>query len=141
MKYRIVLCVFMVSAALFVSCNGKKESSSSDEWKALDSYHDVLAEVYHPLSDSGNVEPARRLLGSLAEKGDSLAIASLPEKVNTSEMKSLIRIITSDTRSLANEIKNGVSDSIISQKLNPIHDQFHKIHEIWKGGQDHKEHH
>jgi hypothetical protein len=56
-------------------------------------------------------------------------------------MKSLISIITSDTRKLANEIRNGVSDSIISQKLNPIHDQFHKIHGIWKGGQEHKEHH
>jgi hypothetical protein len=141
MKYKIELCVFIVIAALFVSCNEKKKSSSSDEWKELDSYHDVLAEVYHPLSDSGNVEPARRLLGSLAEKGDSLAMASLPEKVNTEEMKSLISIITSDTRKLANEIRNGVSDSIISQKLNPIHDQFHKIHGIWKGGQEHKEHH
>lgn len=141
MKYKIELFAFMFVAAVFISCNGKKESSSTGEWKELDSYHDVLAEVYHPLSDSGNVEPARRLLGSLAEKGDSLAMASLPEKVNTEEMKSLISTITSDTRNLANEIKNGVSDSVVSQRLNPIHDQFHKIHEIWSGGQVHREHH
>jgi hypothetical protein len=141
MKYKIELFAFMFVAAVFISCNGKKESSSTGEWKELDSYHDVLAEVYHPLSDSGNVEPARRLLGSLAEKGDSLAMASLPEKVNTEEMKSLISTITSDTRNLANEIKNGVSDSVVSQRLNPIHDQFHKIHEIWSGGQEHGEHH
>jgi hypothetical protein len=141
MKSLITFAYVVCITTLFISCGSKEKSSTSNDWKALDSYHDVLAAAYHPLKDSGNVEPARRLLTSLAEKGDSLALASLPEKVNNEEMKSLISKIASDTRSLADEVKVGASDSIIAIKLNPIHDQFHKIHELWTDGKEHKEHH
>jgi hypothetical protein len=140
MKFTIKLFTLVFMVIWLVGCNAKKESPSSTEWKALDAYHDVLAEVYHPLKDSGNVAPARQLLSSLAEKADSLATASLPEKVDNAGMKLLISQITADTKTLADEIRMGASDSVITQKLEPIHDQFHKIHELWSGT-EHKEHH
>ena len=127
-----------------IACTSKKENAAGDDWKALDSYHDVLAEVYHPFKDSGNVEPAKRLISSLAEKGDSLTLVSLPGKVDNDEMKTLVAKITTDTRTLAEEVKAGAADSVVASKLDPIHDQFHKIHAIWKRagkGKDHEEHH
>ncbi len=141
MKSLVKLFIIVITSGLLFSCRSTNEDSSSSDWKALDSYHNVLAEVFHPLKDSGNVEPARRLLPLLREKGDSLALASLPGKVNNLEMKSLINKITLDTRSLADDIKSGASDSVIALKLNPIHDQFHRIHHLWNSGKEHENHH
>ena len=106
----------------------------------MESFHKLMAQVYHPLSDSGNLEPAKHLMESLANEATRWASAPLPEKVNTAEMKSAVEALRTGTEKLAAAIKQGVADDEIELSLENLHAQFHKIMEEWNGEDQEHEH-
>lgn len=122
---------------LFAACSGKEKKSSDSTWKELESFHKVMADVFHPLKDSGNLAPIKQHASHLAEEAERLASSSLPEKLNNDEMKSSLEKLKTDARSLADEIARGASDEIVKEKLTVLHEQFHKIMEAASGGHDH----
>ncbi|HTH56314.1 MAG TPA: hypothetical protein VL728_09730 [Cyclobacteriaceae bacterium] len=120
---------------LALACSTKeKHHEAMKEWKELDSFHKIMAQAFHPLKDSGNVAPAKRLAPELAAEAERWAAASLPEQVNNDEMKSFLEKLKADSRSLADEIAKGATDGVVKEKLTALHDQFHKIMEASKGG-------
>lgn len=143
-----LLCVVVLA-----SCGAKKEEAKVEgeealvEWAELDSFHMLMAEVFHPLKDSGNVAPAKAMMAQLADEAAKWTTAPLPEKVNNDEMKAKLEQLKTDTRALADEIAAGAADEAISAKLYPLHDLFHEIQEaFYKKGDgeehgDHKDHH
>ena len=139
--------MMIIFFAILFACGSKTEKSESEkeavvEWKELDSFHMLMAEVFHPYKDSGNVAPARQLMENLAVEAEKWSTSSLPEKVNNDDVKAKLERLKVETRTLADEIKNGATDEAIGQKLNPLHDLFHEVQEAWyKGGEDHGEHH
>lgn len=144
------LLVWALVILFVASCSPKKEEAKADdavvEWKELDSFHMLMAEVFHPLKDSGNVEPATRLMGQLADEAEKWAAAPLPEKVNNDEVKAKIEKLKVDTRAFASEISTITDPAVIGTRLHGVHDLFHEIQEAWyKGGSgehdEHKEHH
>ena len=91
MKLKPELLAIAVGFFIF-SCSTKEHHSEgttvdNDEWPEMDAFHMTMAEAFHPLKDSGNVEPATRLMSQLADEADKWASATLPEKVNNDEMK------------------------------------------------------
>ncbi|MBK5278076.1 MAG: hypothetical protein JJE09_04345 [Bacteroidia bacterium] len=143
MKYKFV--VFTMALSLFLFSCATKESSTeaeNDEWPELDAFHMTMAEAFHPLKDSGNVEPAIRLMGQLADDAEMWAAAPLPEKVNSAEMKEKIGKLHADLRALSDEVNDGADEDQIGTTLFTIHDQFHEIMEAWhKGGDNHEHEH
>jgi hypothetical protein len=138
--------------ALLASCSDKKheedettvvaETTDSDEWADMDSFHMVMAEAFHPYKDSANLEPAKQLAEEMAQEADKWASASLPEKVNTESVKALLTQLKTDTRSLADQVKNGAPDEAIGTSLKALHDSFHGIMEAWNGaGEEHEHEH
>ncbi len=126
--------VILLLLTLTTSCSIKKHHEEKGEWKELASFHKIMAEVFHPLKDSGNVAPAKKMAAQLADEAEHWAAASLPEKVNNDEMKSNLQKLKADTRTLADEISKGASDDIVKEKLTSLHNQFHKIMEAWEEG-------
>jgi PBP1b-binding outer membrane lipoprotein LpoB len=133
MKNHILILVLLVFIS---SCSNKKEHEESGGWRELDSFHKIMAEAFHPIKDSGNIQPAKKLAAQMADEADRWASASLPEKVNNDEMKSNLQRLKADTRSLSDEINKGAADDVVKEKLISLHDQFHKIMEAWQGGHD-----
>lgn len=137
---KIGLRLLTVSLSLFIfSCSTKEHHSETsskvnDEWPEMDAFHMTMAEAFHPLKDSGNVEPATRLMGQLADEADNWAAAPLPKKVNNDEMKERLQKLKTDLRALTEQISNGVPEDQVGTKLYTIHDQFHEIMEVWHGG-------
>ena len=129
--------ILVFSLLLLAACSGKEKKSASAEWKELESFHKVMADVFHPLKDSGNLAPAKQLASQLASEAERLATSTLPEKINNDEMKSDLEKLKTDSRSLAEEIAKGASDQIVKEKLNALHEQFHKIMEAASGGEHH----
>ncbi len=125
----IVLMLLMVAA-----CAKKSETSSSDEWPEMESFHMVMAEAFHPYKDSSNVAPAKRLSEEMALEAERWQSSRLPEKVNTDEVKDQLEKLKVGTRALADLIKEGASDEEIGATLTILHDSFHKINEAWHGG-------
>jgi hypothetical protein len=136
MKNRLLILAIVLTA---FACSTKHHHEEMAEWKELHSFHKIMAEAFHPLKDSGTIVPAKKLAHQMAEEADRWASAALPEKVNNEEMKSNLEKLKADTKSLAEEIDKGAADDVIKEKLNGLHNQFHKIMEAWQGGEHHGE--
>ena len=148
MKFIFSLSVIAIGFFIF-SCTTKEyeavsNTEDSDEWPEMDAFHMTLAEAFHPLKDSGNVEPALRLIEQLADEADKWAATALPEKVDNEDMKMKLAKLKSDLHALSDEVKIGAPDDQVGASLFIIHDQFHEIMEAWHGAgvnQEHQEKH
>ncbi|MGC4023437.1 MAG: hypothetical protein QM734_16550 [Cyclobacteriaceae bacterium] len=122
---------FFILASLVVACSGNKEKKEAN-WPELESFHKIMAKVFHPLKDSNNLAPAKMLIGDLATQAATWSAASLPKEVDTPEMKSMLEDLKNDSQLLADTVKNGAADSLVSKNVSAIHRQFHKIMEAWE---------
>ena len=140
----------VLAIGLFIfSCTTKENSlpteiEDNDEWPEMDAFHLTLAEAFHPLKDSGNVEPALRLIQQLADEADKWAAVALPKKVNNDDMKMKLTKLKSDVRALSDAVNAGATEDQVGTSLFAIHDEFHEIMKAWHGGglnQEHQEKH
>src|SRR5882724_8872440 len=133
------LVAIVVLLSVCAACSHKEHHEEKAEWKELDSFHKIMADAFHPLKDSGNLAPIKKLAAQLAEGAERLASSSLPENLNNEEMKSNLEKLKADSKALADEISNGATDDAIKQRLAALHDQFHKIMEASQGGHEDEE--
>lgn len=128
-----VLLTTLIMMLVALSCSPKhdKDAPQSDEWPEMDAFHMTMAEAYHPLKDSGNVEPAIRLIGQLVDDADQWAASSSLDKLNNDEMKSKLEKLRTDIHALAEVIQDGASEDQIATSLHTLHGQFHEIMEAW----------
>lgn len=128
------ITLLYVCIGLMMSCCSPKSGhfvSNQDEWPEMDSFHMTMAEAFHPLKDSGNVEPALRLMDQLADEAEKWAEAPLPEKMNNEKVKNQLRKLKTDLHELAADARNGAPTEKVGAALHIIHDQFHEIMEAW----------
>ncbi len=130
------LVAIVVLLSVCAACSHKEHHEEKAEWKELDSFHKIMADAFHPLKDSGNLAPAKKLATQLAEEAERLASSSLPKKLSNDEMKSNLEKLKTDSKALADEISKGATDEAIKQRLAALHDQFHKIMEASQGGHE-----
>jgi hypothetical protein len=133
--------VALVAVLIFTACQKKAEnvesvSSDSDEWKAMEDFHMVMADIYHPFKDSANLEPARTGLASFEAAVNTFADASLPAKVDTDEVKASFAALKTDVEAM----KSAADDTAFGAALENAHTHFHEIMEAWHGGGEHKHH-
>lgn len=139
---RLIFGVLIVISlgALLASCGGgKKEGAEETTWAAMDAYHFIMAEVYHPLKDSANLAPAKANAEALAAEAERWAATPLPERVSNDEMTTRLENLKASSRAFADKVKAGATDEELSAALTALHDEFHHIQEAWEGG--HSEHH
>jgi hypothetical protein len=134
----------LLSIILCVACSrnaGHDDHEEQVEWKEMDDFHTVMADVFHPLKDSGNLQPIKTRAEELATSASTWADANLPEKVDNEEVKGLLINLKDGSRQLADKIKAGASDDAIQTQLTSLHDLFHSIQEKWYAGGDEHQHH
>jgi len=139
------LPVLILSAVVLFSCSSKEKHEESSDWKELDAFHKIMAKAYHPLKDSGNLDPTKQLINQLADEAEKWSNAALPDNMNTPEVKARLQKLKTDSRALANEIHEGASDDQIKDQMIKLHDQFHEIMKAWihndgEEGEDEHEH-
>lgn len=123
--------LFIAGAALF-SCSKKvKHDAGSSDWKELEAFHKIIADVYHPMKESGNLAPAKQLMSQLADEAEKWSASTLPDKVNTPKMKENLQKLKIDARVLADNVSKGASDDVVKDQLTKLHDQFHGIMKAW----------
>lgn len=140
MKLRVNLWVLLL---LTLACSPKKEEDHEEAggrtWAAMDSYHMTMAECYHPMKDSANLAPARANAEALAAEAEKWATSELPKKADNDEMKAHLQAIRSGSRAFADMVKAGAPDDELSSALTALHEEFHKVMEMWAG--KHGDHH
>lgn len=126
MKYAFVILLAIASA-----CGSKQAAEDDDvEWKEMDEFHAVMADVYHPLKDSNDLGPIKSGAGNLAAAATRWAQSKLPAKVDNDETKKLLAQLEDGTQDLAKKIGTATDEEIASQ-LTSLHDTFHTIMENW----------
>lgn len=136
---RITLSALFLLLLTF-ACSKKAETESDVEWPEMDSFHMIMAEAFHPLKDSANLQPAKASAEVMAAEADKWSQASLPEKVNNDDVKAMLADLKAGTRDFADQVKANASDSTLTASMTELHNKFHKITEAWYGGGEHKHH-
>ncbi len=132
-----VLYAIALATTLFACQKKEAETADMDEWKAMDDFHMVMADIYHPFKDSANLEPAKTNLAMFESEVNKFAAAELPEKVNTDEVKAAFAALKAEVEAM----KTAASDSLLGVSLENAHTRFHEIMEAWHGGGHGREHH
>lgn len=117
------------------SCTGGKEQGA-EGWPELDAYHDVMAGSYHPVADSNNMEPARRLASRLDSSAQVL-FASKADANDTSVLE-LLTTLRDSSAAFNTKVKANLPDSILRPSLTRLHHVFHELME--SGGGEMKHH-
>jgi hypothetical protein len=148
---RYLLFVALIAFISF-SCSEKskehEEGTAEDdiEWKEMDEFHTIMADVYHPLKDSNDLAPIKKESGNFSAAATTWAQAKLPSKVDNEETKQLLAQLEDGAQALDKMVKEGSADEEIAAKLTSLHDTFHSIMEKWHkagkedGAEEHHDH-
>ena len=131
MKKTIFNLITVAVIFLAVSCGKHKEATEEmTEWAAMDDFHMIMAESYHPYKDSANIAPAIANAAIMAEAADKWAGEQLPEKVNNDDVKGYLAQLKQTTADFVVVASSG--DTVqIQNMLTQLHDDFHKIQQAW----------
>ena len=137
---RFLIPCTLVLAILFQACGSgtqtKTDNGGTEEvpesvkiaqWsKAMDAFHLVLAETYHPMED-GNMQPMHNQAEELAQKALDWSNTPLPAGFAQSKMRDELKKLAAEARDLANEVKAGASDFDLRNAMTTFHEHFHDI--------------
>jgi hypothetical protein len=121
------------------ACSNKKQGEDNDqtadveqeEWTAMDNFHMVMAEAFHPYKDSANLGPAKEQAAALVKAAEKWSEAPLPEKFQEDdEIKFKINQLKIDATTFAETVKEG-DDKAIGESLTKLHNLFHALQESW----------
>ena len=138
MKANKLLIVLSFLIAL-VACGTKHSEDHHEQegqaeevlnWDAMDKFHLIMAECYHPFKDSSNLEPAKKYAQELADHAVSWVDQPLPSVVDNEEVKAMLVVLKEGAQHFATTVAGG-NDEEIASELEKIHDDFHKIQEAW----------
>ena len=133
----LLLAIFGLSC-----CNSSQQNSTvnetsesseeANEWPAMDEFHMIMAESFHPYMDSGNLEPAKKNAEEIASMAKAWTMAPLPSRVDNENVKQKLAELVSESKLLV-KTKNEGTDQEMGVKLNHLHDIFHEIQDEWYG--------
>lgn len=138
---RVVLLILTV--VLFSACQKKDLAEQNMGADMLDAFHDVMAQSYHPVADSGNLEPAKRLSAQLAEVSAAWQSKTMAETGDTASLAIKLITLRDSCASFDQAVRAGTADSTLRKTITEIHHLFHQIHESAQGGKhgEDSEHH
>ncbi len=139
---------FIALIALVSACDSRKEAKVEDEveWKEMDEFHAVMADMYHPLKDSNNLEPIRKSAGEFSAAASKWAGSKLPARVDNDDTRKLLSQLEEGSKALEKMVEEGSPDEEVASRLTALHDTFHSIMESWysagkeEGAEEHHDH-
>ena len=128
-------------ASCLQDCSSKKEDhvhdrehgeqrSTDGEAAAMDSFHLLMAETFHPFKDSADLGPIKDKAGELAAVAERWARQPLPTRIRNEKVKLKLQQLEHDARALADLVKTG-TDEEIGASLVRLHELFHELHYMW----------
>ncbi|MDZ4708980.1 MAG: hypothetical protein SH818_11325 [Saprospiraceae bacterium] len=111
---------------LFFSITAYSQSIFS-KWPALDEYHKVMAQTFHP-SEDGNLEPIKKRSGELKTQAGLVAKSTIPTDFDSPAIRKAVKHLNKDSKALDKVIQsNKATDPQITKSLAALHDVFHDV--------------
>jgi len=125
--------LLILLTVLFFSTSAYSQSIFS-KWPALDEYHKVMAQTFHP-SEEGNLEPIKKRSGELKTHAGLVAKSDIPAEFNSPAIKKAVKHLNKDSKTLDKLIQsNKATDPQITKSLAALHDVFHEVVGLCKDG-------
>jgi len=138
MKYVIII----LTLSTFAACTSRKETTTTataEEWKEMDAFHFILAEVYHPFKDSANLQPLLNQSAALVKEAKLWSQSALPQAVDNDTIKTQLKQVEREAVLIDSLVH--VQDTLqLPSHLEQLHDTFHQVMESWyhhKGNHQH----
>lgn len=130
MRKQILLFVGVLFLTSACSSSKKTAHDTQTTWQAMDNFHMILAETFHPFMDSANLQPIKMKYKELQSAAEAWINSRAPEKADNEVMKTKLRNLNMHIVALAEKVKTG-SDNEIGQALTKVHDVFHEVQDAW----------
>jgi len=119
------LKTFAIFAFLFVA-NSITAQSTFDKWPALNVFHDVMSETFHP-AEEGNLSPIKARSEEMMVKAAMLLKSAIPEEFRTNEIVVSAEKLQLKSKSLHKLVTSNGPDTEILKSITDLHDTFHEI--------------
>src|SRR5438874_1981387 len=110
-KLNIVIAASMI---LFFSVNdftnAQENHKEFKEWAELKSFHEVIAQTFHPMEE-GNFKPIRERSAELNQAAIKLAASKIPADLNRPEVVNAVKELASETKQLDELVQKKGSDN------------------------------
>jgi hypothetical protein len=147
MRHAFISLAAISTIILVMACSGKKNGEHSHggdehhaaagDWTAMDEFHMVMAESFHPFSDSANLEPAKENADSLVAVATRWAASPLPDRFeDDDEIRFKLDQLKSDASTFEQTVEAG-DEKAIGESLTKLHNLFHAIQESWYNTAEH----
>ncbi len=129
-----------------VACTGGKEHhehdqqesvDACDQWIAMDDFHLIMAESFHPFKDSADVGPARKNAAILASAAAEWLASPMPDGIDSAKIATTLQLLRRKTEAFVDIAKNE-DDATVGESLTAIHDVFHQLQEAWYANREEK---
>lgn len=118
--------ILTLSLILFVSSAAYSQSIFS-KWPALDEYHKVMAQTFHP-SEEGNLQPIKSRSGELKDQAALVAKSDIPTDFDSPAIRKAVKQLNKDSKALDKLIQsNKATDPQITKSIAALHDVFHDV--------------
>ncbi|WP_293785684.1 hypothetical protein [uncultured Pedobacter sp.] len=103
-----------------------KAQESFDKWPALENFHTVISQTFHP-AEEGNLFPVKKRSGELLKKAVLLHKSDIPVEFSRPGIIPAVHKLYLETAALDKLVKGKSGDKLILAQLKQVHDCFHTI--------------
>jgi len=112
--------------AFIMSLTGTSAQSTFEKWPALNQFHEVMSQTFHP-SEEGNLAPIKARSEELYNKAVALLKSDIPEEFRTPSILASAERVQLKSKELNKLVLAKAPDAEISKTLNDVHNTFHEI--------------
>lgn len=132
MKKFFALVVFALVA---ISTNVSAQNKS---WPEAKRFHHFMSSSFHP-AEEGDFKPLRAKADSMYLAAVAWQASPVPADYKEKETKETLIKLVSETKAIAEAVKNNVGDADLLKMISGAHDTFHHIVGECRKEDDHKE--
>jgi len=121
------ILLLLITAIAFAGLNAA-QSQEKVKWKEMDSFHEVMAQTFHP-AEEGKLEPIKTRSQEMLDKATAWESSVAPEGYDKEAVKKSLKDLVKGAKEINNLVKEKAADDVLKAKLSRLHDVFHEIME------------
>jgi hypothetical protein len=118
--------LLLISLGIILFSLNLKAQESFDKWPALQNFHAVISQTFHP-AEEGNLSPVKKRSGELLKKAVLLHKSEIPVEFSRPGIIPAVHKLYLKSLALDKLIKGKTEDKLILARLKQVHDCFHII--------------
>ena len=116
----------VVAIIAFLFTVGSVSAQSMDKWPALNDFHTVMSETFHP-AEEGNLLPIKARSEEMMNKAAALLKSDIPAEFRTNAILANAEKLQMKSKALNKMVSSKAADAEIVKSLTELHNIFHEI--------------